>query len=250
MDDDTVPGRPTAVKIGIATAIVLGSLCLAAIPFSPFNVIFTLVFLAVVLGLFRGSAWSGYGGALFIVARWVGELLALQRFGAPSVPWTSWAVATALVGCVALLLYRAGKALRANAPSGSQWVWIALAALTFLVPQALRAYVLPTGSMEDTLLIGDHFLVKVLGVSSPSRGDVIVFRYPPDIRQAHVKRCMGVPGDRIKLVNKQVYLNGKKLDEPYAYHKTEYADSYRDNFPGQPNVHLYAGDRICSSIMW
>jgi len=106
--------------------------------------------------------------------------------------------------------------------------------------------------MEDTLLIGDHLLVDKLAYAPPGpvskfllpyeevkRGDIIVFRYPVDIRQTFVKRCMGVPGDRIKLVNKQVYLNGKKLDEPYVYHKTEYIESYRDNFPSEPNVHLF-----------
>jgi signal peptidase I len=118
--------------------------------------------------------------------------------------------------------------------------WIALAIATCLAPQILRAYVMPTGSMEDTLLIGDQLLVRVWGASTPSRGDAIVFRYPVDIRMTHVKRCMGVPGDRIKVVNKQLYLNGKKLDEPYAYHKTEYVDAYRDNFPSEPNVHLFA----------
>ena len=53
-----------------------------------------------------------------------------------------------------------------------------------------------------------------------------------------MKRVIGVPGDRIRIVNKQVYLNGHKLDEPYKYHKTEYIDSYRDNFPSEPNVHV------------
>ena len=108
---------------------------------------------------------------------------------------------------------------------------------------------IPTGSMEDTLLIGDHLLVDKLAYAPPGpvskyllpysdvkRGDIIVFRYPVDISQTFVKRVIGVPGDRIRLVNKQVYLNGKKLDEPYKYHKTEYIDSYRDNFPGEPNV--------------
>jgi signal peptidase I len=47
-----------------------------------------------------------------------------------------------------------------------------------------------------------------------------------------------VPGDRIKLVNKQLILNGNSVKEPYVYHKTEYIDSYRDNFPGDPNVHV------------
>ena len=237
--DDTVAGRPAAVKIGIVTAIVLGILFLLAIPFSPLNVIPVLVFLATALGLRHGSGWSGYGGALFIVARWVGELLALARFGAPNASWASWALATVLIGCVAYLFYRAGRALSGNGRSGAWLGWIALAVAAFLAPQVVRAYVIPTGAMEDTLLIGDQLLVRVVGASTPSRGDVIVFRYPVDMRQTFVKRCMGVPGDRIKLVNKQLYLNGKKLDEPYAYHKTQYTDSYRDNFPSEPNVHLY-----------
>jgi signal peptidase I len=71
------------------------------------------------------------------------------------------------------------------------------------------------------------------------RGDIIVFRYPVDIRQTFVKRVVGTPGDHIRIENKQVFLNGRKLDEPYKYHKTDYIDSYRDNFPGDPNVRLY-----------
>jgi len=103
--------------------------------------------------------------------------------------------------------------------------------------------------MIPTLLIGDHLLVDklayapsgpvskfLLPYSDVKRGDIIVFRYPVDIKQTFVKRCMGVPGDRIRIVNKQVYINGVKLDEPYKYHKTDYIDSYRDNFPGEPNV--------------
>ena len=76
----------------------------------------------------------------------------------------------------------------------------------------MQAYVIPTGSMEDTLLIGDHLLVDKLAFapSGPvskyllpytdvKRGDIIVFRYPVDISQTFVKRCMGVPGDRIRM---------------------------------------------------
>jgi signal peptidase I len=75
------------------------------------------------------------------------------------------------------------------------------------------------------------------------RGDIIVFRYPMEIQQTFVKRCIGVPGDRIHLVDKQLWLNGRPIDEPYVYHKTEYVDSYRDNFPSEPNVHLQPGAR-------
>jgi signal peptidase I len=139
------------------------------------------------------------------------------------------------VAGIAYLLFRAGRELAAG---GSGWVWIAMSCAVFLVPLVCKIYSMPTGSMEDTILIGDLLSVQFLGSSAPARGDVIVFRYPVDTRQTFVKRCIGVPGDRIKIVNKQVYLNGRMLNEPYAVHKTEYIDAYRDNFPSEPNVHL------------
>ncbi len=124
-------------------------------------------------------------------------------------------------------------------------------AVLFVITTLLQSFVIPTVSMEGTLLQGDHLLVDKLayaprGVLSNHvlpyqpirRGDVIVFRWPIDIRQNYVKRCIGIPGDHIRIVNKQVILNGKKLDEPYAVHRTPYFDSYRDNFPAEPNVHL------------
>jgi signal peptidase I len=78
----------------------------------------------------------------------------------------------------------------------------------------------------------------ILPYSDVRRGDIIVFRYPVDIQQTFVKRAIGIPGDHIRLVNKQLILNGKPVFEPYVYHKTEYIDSYRDNFPSDPNVHV------------
>jgi signal peptidase I len=130
----------------------------------------------------------------------------------------------------------------------SEWT-VTVILLLFLTTTLVQAFVIPTGSMEDTLLIGDHLLVDklayappgpvskhLLPYTEPKRGDIIVFRYPVDISQTFVKRCMGVPGDRIRLVNKELYLNGVKLNEPYAVHKMDYLDSYRDNFPSEPNV--------------
>jgi signal peptidase I len=135
-------------------------------------------------------------------------------------------------------------------PRGTIAEWtITILLLLFLTTTLVQAFVIPTGSMEDTLLIGDHLLVDklafapagpvskyILPYTDVKRGDIIVFRYPVDIRQTFVKRAVGVPGDRIKLINKQLYLNGVPLEEPYTYHKTDYLDSYRDNFPGEPNV--------------
>jgi signal peptidase I len=135
----------------------------------------------------------------------------------------------------------------------AEWT-VTIILLLFGTSFLVQAFVIPTGSMEDTLLIGDHLLVDklafapagamtkgIMPYSDPQRGDIIVFRYPEDIKQTFVKRVMGVPGDHIHLVDKRVWLNGHVLDEPYAVHKTEYLDSYRDNFPNDPNTPIYAG---------
>jgi signal peptidase I len=132
----------------------------------------------------------------------------------------------------------------------AEWT-VTIILLLFGTTTLVQAFVIPTGSMEDTLLIGDHLLVDKLAYAPPGpvtksllpytplkRGDIIVFRYPVDITQTFVKRCIGVPGDHIRLVNKQLILNGHAVTEPYVYHKTEYIDSYRDNFPAEPNAHL------------
>jgi signal peptidase I len=132
----------------------------------------------------------------------------------------------------------------------AEWT-VTIILLLFGTTNLVQAFVIPTGSMEDTLLVGDHLLVDKLAfapagpVSSTllpyrevKRGDIIVFRYPVDIRQTFVKRAIGVPGDHIRLEQKSLVLNGKLVQEPYVYHKTEYIDSYRDNFPTEPNSHV------------
>jgi signal peptidase I len=136
-------------------------------------------------------------------------------------------------------------------PRGTIAEWtITILLLLFGTTFLVQAFVIPTGSMEDTLLIGDHLLVDKLSYSypggfskyvlpyeSPRDGDIIVFRYPVDITQTFVKRVVGVPGDRIKLIDQQVYRNGTKLVEPYVVHKNPYPDSFRDNFPNsEPNL--------------
>ena len=132
----------------------------------------------------------------------------------------------------------------------AEWT-ITILLLLFGTTTLVQAFVIPTGSMEDTLLIGDHLLVDKLAYAPAGpvskyllpytpvkRGDIIVFRYPVDVRQTFVKRVIGVPGDHLRIVNKQVFLNGKPLREPYKYHKDFALDSYRDNFPSEPNTRV------------
>ena len=127
----------------------------------------------------------------------------------------------------------------------AEWA-VTILLLLFGTTTLVQAFVIPTGSMEDTLLIGDHLLVDKLAYSpsgaisnhvlpyeQPKHGDIIVFRYPADISQTFVKRVIGVPGDHLKMINRVVYRNGIQLNEPYVYHKLPY-DPSRDNFPGEP----------------
>jgi signal peptidase I len=132
----------------------------------------------------------------------------------------------------------------------AEWT-VTIVLLLFATTTLIQAFVIPSASMEDTLLIGDHVLVDklvfaptgaisrhLLPYRSVRRGDVIVFRYPRDIREDYVKRAIGIPGDHIRLVNKQLMLNGHLVNEPYVIHRTPYIDSYRDNFPQTPDVSL------------
>lgn len=108
-----------------------------------------------------------------------------------------------------------------------------------------EATVIPTGSMENTILIGDHVFLDKLPygprvpytslrlpmLESVHRGDIIAFHYPVNPSLMYVKRVIGVGGDVIRVVNKQVYRNGKKLNEPYAIHTYPDIEDLRDNFP-------------------
>lgn len=136
-------------------------------------------------------------------------------------------------------------AAKHDPPRGTVAEWtITILLLLFGTTTLVQAFVIPTGSMENTLLIGDHLLVDklayappgsfskyILPYENPKDGDIIVFRYPVDISQTFVKRVIGQPGDHIKIINQQVYRNGNKLNEPYVVHMSPYPDSFRDNFP-------------------
>jgi signal peptidase I len=107
-------------------------------------------------------------------------------------------------------------------------VILALFVRTFLV----QAFKIPTGSMENNLLIGDHLLVNkfvfaptlsgteeaLLPIDPIRRGDIIVFKYPEEPERDFIKRVIGLPGETIELRKKRVYINGQVLDEPYVHY--------------------------------
>ncbi|HET7184132.1 MAG TPA: signal peptidase I [Terriglobales bacterium] len=118
-------------------------------------------------------------------------------------------------------------------------VVIAVFVITFVV----QAFQIPSESMENTLLIGDYLLVdkvhyaesgiwhKLLPYSDIRRGEIIVFRYPVRPGQHFVKRVIALPGDRVRLVNKQVWVNGQPIAEKYVVFRSPIRDYYRDDFP-------------------
>src|SRR4249920_3783299 len=106
-------------------------------------------------------------------------------------------------------------------------VILALFIRTFIV----QAFKIPTGSMEQNLLIGDHLLVNkfvfgptasplermLLPVGSVKRGDIVVFKYPEEPDRDFIKRVIGLPGETVELREKKVYINGTPLNEPYVH---------------------------------
>jgi signal peptidase I len=117
----------------------------------------------------------------------------------------------------------------------------------FIITFIMQAFEIPSSSMENTLLIGDHVFVnrlqfapltRWLGPVLPYRairhGDIVVFLHPGQPGLYVVKRVIGIPGDRIHLRDGAVYRNGEKLDEPYVIHSRGDFNPYRDNFPAVP----------------
>src|SRR6185436_17042769 len=109
---------------------------------------------------------------------------------------------------------------------------IAIAVLLALVIRSLvvQAFTIPSGSMMDTLLVGDYILVNKFlygpeipftdahlpGLRSPSRGDIIVFKYPNDETRDFIKRIIAVGGETVQIKDNRAYVDGKALDEPYV----------------------------------
>lgn len=125
---------------------------------------------------------------------------------------------------------------------------IALILALFVRTFFVQAFKIPSGSMEPTLLIGDHLLVnkflygtkipftdiKVLPIREPERGDVVVFIYPVDTSKDFIKRVIGLPGDKVEVRNKKVYVNDSAIPDPHAHFADDMiypkGSDPRDNF--------------------
>jgi len=120
---------------------------------------------------------------------------------------------------------------------------ILLIVALFIVTFTAQPFRIPSASMEPTLLVGDFLLVNKnlpavrpagATIAPPSiihRGQIVVFHYPVDPSRDLIKRVIGLPGDRLRLHDGRVLIDGRALDEPYAVYRASARDAYRDEFP-------------------
>src|ERR1700719_2005463 len=120
------------------------------------------------------------------------------------------------------------KHRQADTLSSLQSLLVTVVIAVFVITFVVQAFQIPSESMENTLLIGDYLLVnkvqygprgiwgEILPYEQVKRGDIIVFKWPVHPEEHFVKRVVGVPGDRIHLVNGHVMVNGERVKEDYA----------------------------------
>lgn len=131
-------------------------------------------------------------------------------------------------------------------------ILLALFGTTFIV----QAFKIPSESMQPTLLVGDHLLVnkfifegrgawyeKILPYRPIHRGDIVVFKFPFDDHPYYVKRVIALPGDHLRIIDQQVFVNGERILEPYVVHDPAMDDPFSDNFPPVEPYFLEAGLR-------
>jgi signal peptidase I len=111
-------------------------------------------------------------------------------------------------------------------------ILVAVVLAMFIRTFVVQAFKIPSGSMKETLKIGDHILVNkfvygvklpfidktVVPIKEPKRGDIVVFKFPEDPDKDFIKRVVALEGDTVEIRNKKVYVNGKYVDGAFAIH--------------------------------
>lgn len=130
---------------------------------------------------------------------------------------------------------KVGAQPKSQAREWAEALVIALILAIFIRTFVVEAYKIPSGSMEDTLLVGDHLLVnkflygthipftdmKFFPIRQPRHGDIAVFKFPGDESVDYIKRVIGTPGDVVEVRDKKLFRNGEEQVEPYVVHKNK-----------------------------
>ena len=231
---------PSAVRWAIGWAIAMGVVSLIQAFATPLSLAFVPIYYFAVRGLRRNDPWGGFGPALLFAL--------LVPTYIPSWRSHTWPALSSCIfdGVLAVIFLRAGWALRANASSRSrQALWIAATMILAIVPFGILAFnmsiVLVGDLMLNTAVEGDHILVVPFGAADPTRGDVITF-FDLEYHIPRIDRIVGIPGDRLRVVNRRLVRNGSVVDEPYVVHQlAKETTGYWDNFPGEPSQRETAG---------
>ena len=232
------------MRLGFWVVVVLGALGLAGALFAPVvGLVQAFLFFASAWGIRRGRPWAAVAALAMVIAPALAVLSrSMGRIGAGELATRGLlaAIAAALLIRAAITLFRRRGA---GVLVGRDWL-VAVFVLVFsLTCFSIEPYMVPTSSMANTLLAGDHILVDVVSPAlgwTPNRDDLLVLRSPADPARTFFKRVAGVPGDRIHIQDMRVYRNGALVEEPWVIHVTSYTEMYRDNFPdGAPPPVIY-----------
>ena len=234
------PKLPRIARIAAIFALLFCAITLVgAITSAPMAFIVAMIPLAAGIGILRRLTWSAYGFALYLTAQVPLTAVWIIRNQSNAMSTASTAALMIFNLSFIVLFFFAGRAMaRAGARTGHPVLWTLLSVVTAAVFIIYQPFVIPTGNMENTLLIGDRILVQRFPKPVFNRDQMVVFSYPVDRKQTYVKRIIGVSGDRIRIVNKALIRNGAPVSEPYVSHRTDYIDSYRDNFPSEATFPL------------
>lgn len=195
---------------------------------------FVIVPLCAGVGILRKRVWSAYGFATVFFAQLLLVPLILLR------PGSSTGRATQIVEIVfwlalGILFWSAGRSLAASgAARGSALPWIVAAALTVVPIFFVQTFEIASQSMENTLLPGDEIFARTFPRPAPERGKMVLFLSPNERGVVLIKRIIAVPGDRIHIEKKIVFLNGTALDEKYVTHDLD--DHYGEDFPADSTM--------------
>lgn len=227
-----------AARRGFILALALALLALLSALLMPIpGILQTAIYLAIAWGIRHGDWWAALCAACMLL---LNVVVAAVGGGTAQAISLTIGVLFALI-CGYVFLHAAIELKGSKGASSLAWPWVAILCGMAVFSLCFQGYSMNSASMQKTLLVGDLMLVdRISGHlgKRPARDELIMFHYPLNRQELYVKRVIGVPGDRLRIADKQLYRNGTALSEPYASHVTSYVDRYRDNFPSEPETKL------------
>jgi signal peptidase I len=226
------------VRIGTLVAWSLTALHGVVALWSPIPGLFSFGLSALfATGVRRRIRWAAFGLVLFLLVPLAGSSLRVVLEGDFRAEWPALALRWVFYAIATGLLVRAARAMPKQDSATWKYGSLLLGAFAFALPLLFRAYVVPTGGMENTILVGDRILTQSFGAGRPERGQMVVYRSPQNRNAIFIKRVVALPGDRLRILKKQLFVNGSEPQEPFALHMDSSVDDFRDFFPvGNPST--------------